>query len=343
MSKFTDAAATMYGLSVAGMEEASRLGLRDTDVDHLFLALVTSEQAAGQVLRGAGITLAAAREAVAAQHAEQLRALGVDHEPPAPGPIVFHETGGYEWTDRAQEVFKRSGSKGNDGGSIAVLRALLDEPSGLIEAVLSRLGVSGGELLARADAAERIPSFGGVSRPSRGPLSRSTTAFVPAPVGDVWELLADPRRMPEWDLMLGVVDVPGGAGEGAPRVGDVWGASLATHAPDGKPFKQRPGMQRASIELLASDERELISWRVQYPGNPRANSRRTTIALAPAAGGTQLGISFEWEPVARRRAPSLAKRAQRLLMRPAMRFAVWMQTAQIGSGISRVFRSTPGG
>ena len=240
MSKFTDAAATMYGLSVAGMEEASRLGLRDTDVDHLFLALVTSEQAAGQVLRGAGITLAAAREAVAAQHAEQLRALGVDHEPPAPGPIVFHETGGYEWTDRAQEVFKRSGSKGNDGGSIAVLRALLDEPSGLIEAVLSRLGVSGGELLARADAAERIPAFGGVSRPSRAPLSRSTTAFVPAPVGDVWELLADPRRMPEWDLMLGVVDVPGGAGR-VPR-------ALATYGVPVSPLTHPTGSRSSSAK-----------------------------------------------------------------------------------------------
>lgn len=49
MSKFTDAATTSHTLSVAAMEEASRFGQRSTDIDHMFLALVVSEQVAGQV------------------------------------------------------------------------------------------------------------------------------------------------------------------------------------------------------------------------------------------------------------------------------------------------------
>src|SRR5690606_16041423 len=68
MSAFLNTAATMQTLSVAGMEEASRDGRREGDLEHVLLALVLSEQSAGQVLRGLGITLDAARLAVREQH-----------------------------------------------------------------------------------------------------------------------------------------------------------------------------------------------------------------------------------------------------------------------------------
>ncbi|NNV08857.1 Clp protease, partial [Geobacillus sp. MMMUD3] len=95
MSRFTDSASTSYSLSITAMEEASRVGQREADIDHLFLALTVSEQTAGQVLRSLGITIDDAREAVAAQHAEQLAGLGIRMDPPEPGRIVFHETEGY--------------------------------------------------------------------------------------------------------------------------------------------------------------------------------------------------------------------------------------------------------
>ncbi|STX14066.1 Uncharacterised protein [Kytococcus sedentarius] len=40
MNKLVRAAQTSQSLSLAAMEEASRLGLREADIDHLFLALV---------------------------------------------------------------------------------------------------------------------------------------------------------------------------------------------------------------------------------------------------------------------------------------------------------------
>ncbi len=107
MSKFTDAAATSHTLSIAAMEEASRVGQRTADIDHLFIALVLNEQTAGQVLRSLGITLSAARDAVDKQHAEQLAALGVQAVA-EPGKIVFHETRGCEWQERAVELIRRA-------------------------------------------------------------------------------------------------------------------------------------------------------------------------------------------------------------------------------------------
>ncbi|KAM9863916.1 SRPBCC domain-containing protein [Leucobacter sp. BZR 635] len=339
MSKFTASAATMYSLSLAGMEEASRTGLRDADLEHLLLALTMTEQDAGKVLRGAGVTLEVTREAVAEQHAEQLRALGVDHEPPQPGPIVFHETGGYEWTDRAQDVWKRASKNGLSGDASAVLRALLEEPSGLIEAVLERLGVTSGELLARLAAAERIPSFGEAPRPARGPYSRSLSSFVPAPIESVWALLADPARMPEWDELIGVVHLPDELGERALQSGDAWGAEVVTHFPNGKPNKQPSARRRLRIELLAFDEPGLISWQLTFPAEPTLNARRITISLEPAAGGTQLRVTFEWVPAAQRRRVTPVRRVQRFLLKPATSFAVWLQATRVGSGISRALRS----
>lgn len=332
MIKLIRAAATSHTLSLAAMEEASRQGIRDADIEHLFLALVINEQIAGQVLRSLRITLDATRDAVVAQHAAQLETLGIVADPPSPGRIVFHETDGYDWTNRAVEVIKRAGSGGNNGDSAAVLRALLAEPSGMIEAVLQRLGVARGEVIARLDEAERIPAHDSPQLRTTGHLSGAGTAFVPAPVEDVWALLASPERMPEWDPTFG--HVKRDDAEIPPRPGDTWAGRTRTHRPDGKPFKTREGLQRQRIELLAKEERSLIAWRFTYPDEPRANSRHLTIALEPAAGGTQLGITFAWElNPARRRRPFPG-----FIVKPLYRFAIWMQLTQIGSSIGRVFR-----
>src|SRR5690606_41760640 len=92
MSRFLSMAATMQTLSLAAMEEASREGRREADIEHLLLALTLNEQTAGQVLRRKGVTLEAVRTAVAAQHARQLSSLGVTTDAGQPGRIGFHET-----------------------------------------------------------------------------------------------------------------------------------------------------------------------------------------------------------------------------------------------------------
>lgn len=195
MSRISAAAATSHTLSVTAMEEASRLGQHQADIDHLLLALVVSEQVAGQVLRSFGVTLDAARQAVDAQHAEQLASLGVRTEMPTPGRITFHETGSCEWGPRAQEVIKRSAEGKNRGDAAAVLRELLAESSGLIEAILHRLSTTPQEVAARLDEVVRHPAQPQhASDPST--LSGVSESFAPAPMERVWELLADPTRMP---------------------------------------------------------------------------------------------------------------------------------------------------
>lgn len=331
MSKLTRMAATAQALSIAAMEEASRRGHREADIDHLFLALVINEQITGQVLRGMGISLDAARDAVTAQHAAQLASIGITTEVSGEGRIVYHKTGGYQWSSRALDIINRASKGGSNGDAAAVLRELLAEPSGMIEELLRRLDTSPAAALARLDEAERLPTHA-LQRPAdAGALSGFTETFVPAPVEAVWALLADAERMPEWEPGTGSVETVDDTA--SPRPGDTWVSHGHTHRPDGKPLKVRPDLHRQQVELLVADEGSLIAWRFAYPDAARANSRRITISLEPAAGGTQLGITFAWERNRKRRRTVLG-----LLLRPLQRLAIWLQVSQVGGGISRAFR-----
>lgn len=326
MSRFTQAAATMHTLSLAAMEEASRLGVHDADIDHLLLALTIDADTGGQVLRRAGIRLDAARAAVEAQHAGQLLAMGIDAPAVGPGRIVFHETDGYDWTERALAVLRAASQGGRRGDSAAVLRALLGEPSGLIAAILGRLAVTEDDLTAQLDEVEgtaRSP------RPGRKPAARGITGsrsmFVPAAEAEVRAVLADAERLPEWEQSVAAV-LP--AGEDGP-----WEAFAPTTAPDGRPLRRKPEFHRLCV-MREEEESGALTWRFEYPDAPHANPRVLTMALEPAAGGTQLRATMTWET--RPRGP--VRRVLRTPLLPLWRGLVFIQLVQVESGISRIFR-----
>lgn len=353
MSKFTRSADASHRLSLAAMEEASRVGLRTADIEHLLLALVIDRDRAGSVLRSHGLTLDATRAGIAAQHAAHLAVIGVSAQGPEAGRIVFHETDGYAWSDRAQRIFSSANRRGRSGDAVAVLRELLAEPSGFIEAVLTEVGASRaaieGDLAALDDPAARAavpaPPTAGAARRGTDPLAGTTEAFVPAPLAEVWALLSDPARMPEWQPSVASVSVhpePAAGGSAEPRASDergtIWSARATTTRPDGSELRVGEAFRRLRVELLLHDPERRITWRLAFPDAPQANTRAFDIRLATEAGGTRLRIDFAWERPAegvRRRAlgPLLG-----VLLRPAHRLLVWVQLSQLVSSISRVFR-----
>lgn len=331
MSKLTDVAATSHTVSVTAMEEASRLGMRTADIDHMLLALTVNEQVAGQVLRSLGVTLGAAREAVAAQHAEQIAALGIRTEAPEPGRITFHETGVGEWSERAIDLIKRSAQGKKRGDAAALLRELVAEPSGFIDAILHRLGTTPGDVIDRLDVADR-PEAAAARAEDPDAISGSSTCFIPASIPEVWGLLADPSRMPIWEPTVGRVDdVPGHA-----RVGASWGAGPSTVQSGSKPARIRPGTESMRVEILACAQQQLLEWRLSWPDAPKTNMKRTRVELEPAAGGTQLRLVLAWERSTAR--AGRRPRLRRWLLRPLHRFALWIQLNQLGASISRAFR-----
>jgi uncharacterized protein YndB with AHSA1/START domain len=326
MSKFVRIAQTSQALSLTAMEEASRQGLRQADLEHLFLALVLSDQPAGEVLRELGISIDVARRAVEDQHAAQLASLGIHTELPEPGRIVFHETDGYEWSKRASDLIARASGKGLDGSAAAVLRELVIEPSGLIAELLRHVGTTPADVVDRLD---RLPAPPERREPAheKGRAVGSSDTFVPGPIEHVWEFLADPARVPEWAPGIGSVDLTD-----ADTPGTVWTGYAPTSRPDGKPVRLKEEFRRRGLQLLDARHPDRVAWRFTSPDTAKSRPIVTEFALTPVAGGTQVTITTSW---------SRHQGWRRLLgfpLRPAQRFLIWITLFQIGGAISRAFR-----
>lgn len=328
MSKFIRIARTSQTLSLAAMEEASRTGLREADIDHLFLALVINDQTAGRALRSAGIDIEAARAAVEEQHEEQLASLGVRGGLPAAGPIVFHETSGYDWSRRASDLLARAGGRGRSGDAAAVLRELVAEPSGLIDSILHRLHTTRDAVI---DELGRLEASDAASSPTplrKGSARGTTEAFIPAPSEEVWAFLTDPLRVPDWEAGIGTID-----DDHQERIpGSTWQGHVRTHRPDGRPLKVRARFRRRSIEFVEANHPHRVAWRFGYPDAPRNPSVLTEFALASATGGTQVRITTTWSR------PQGWRRIVTAPLRPAWAFLTWISRFQIASAISREFR-----
>lgn len=324
MSRFLNAATTMQTLSLAAMEEASRQGRTEADIEHLLLALTLTHQPAGGVLRSMGVTLDAARVAVDAQHSAQLGALGIRVDQGGPGRIVFHETSGYDWTDRANAIVGRSTEGAGKGTASDVLRGLLAEPSGLITEILARLDTTPDDVLARLDEADNAPAPAPKRAAPGDAFSQRFEAFIPAPIEDVWDLLADTERMPQWCPLFATVEPTADDG--------VWVGHAPTQRPDGKPIKTKEKYRSRVIEAIESAAPSRLVWRMEHTDAPRSVLNPLEIDLAPAPGGTQVQISTSWP----RRTGW--RRITSFVMRPATRFLIWVTLLQIGSGISRSFR-----
>jgi len=179
------------------------------------------------------------RQACAAQHSEQLTALGVSSGAPPAGPIVFHKTAGYERSKRAVEVLKRAVDKKNRGGASAVFRELTAEPSGLIVNLLERLGTSSSEVCTQLDAVDGLLQHSPSG--SSDELSSFTEVFVPAPPHEVWALLADPDMMTRWEPSVGTVALTGDPAESPTSVGSTWVIHARETYTDGKPIRVKGG------------------------------------------------------------------------------------------------------
>ena len=329
MSTFRAAAATMQQLSQAGMEEASRHGLRVGDLEHLFAALVLNDQLAGRALRTIGLSLEGVRDATHRMNAAHLQRLGVTTMTAEPQRIVFQETRGYEWTPRAMDVLTAAGGK-NAGDAEAVLRALLTEPSGLMDDLLAHLDTSADAVRTAlaAEAAQPTPLSNGTlkSPDKRGLL---VEIFVPAPSAAVWSLLADPARLPEWHYLIGSVEVDTAA-EIVPGV--IWAVLAPTHQPDGTPVRVKERFRRHQMQLLVMEQPNRISWRSSYPDFPRRRAIELSIQITAVAGGCQVLATSSGTPGPRWKTLLFSP------VRPLQRFLDWISLTQITAGISRAFR-----
>lgn len=322
MSRLSDVFVLGQQIGVQALEETSRYDLPQVDIDHVLLALLVGGGPAGEVLRGQGLTLDAARRATEQVRAQHIARLGI--VPPAadPRPIRDPSLDDIDWTRRALDVV----SSNEDRTDLGLLAGLLDEPSRLAVEVLGAAGIDPDAV--RVALAQARASAG--PRPPAGPTDPdwpavTHTGFAPAPVEEVWALVADPMRRPEWDTSVGTVR-PAGPG--------LWKMTAAMVRPDGRAVRRRPDYRRTHLRLIAYEANELVGWEVTMPDRPgvRPSRHRVSVRLRPGSGGTSVDLALSWP---RRTGWG---RVRQTSLRPAHRAVAMLTLLQYATGISRTLR-----
>jgi len=219
MSRYVDLMSRTQRLLVTAGEEASRFGLPDADIDHLFLAVLLSDSTAGEALRRSGITLDTARDAVARYHTCQLQSLGLttslpEHDSVAKSP----QPQGSNWTHRTQIVLNSVKLKDSDELEAQVLRNLLNEPSGVIAGILESLEVTPARIDAELATLTAPPAHN--SAHSADSPEAAEHFYIPAAPDPVMRFLLDPNNMKFWGPQYAVVEFHGDPHN--PLPGDTW-------------------------------------------------------------------------------------------------------------------------
>ncbi|WP_216388009.1 SRPBCC family protein [Arcanobacterium phocae] len=327
MTKIPSSLLTLQKLTQAAITEASHSQQSTLGVEHLFLALTTHEQIAGQVLRTYGITLETARHAVATQQADDLTSLGINLTPSTPSTHL-PKTMNYSWSEPALEIIQRASKDKEREGTSALLHELVREPSGFIEQILHRFGTSAEQIIEHLDDFEHSTNADPHPKHSHEPranhqLSATTESFIPAPLDQVWELLANPAHMPRWiPAVASVTSAPANLHVGASW--EMQSPELATN----RKIRQSPP-HTIHAQLTAFTNQQTIEWQFSLPEIRRANQRVVHIELEPAAGGTQLFISIGYIPTSATRRRSALRR----ILRPLHRYVCLLQGQQISQSI----------
>jgi len=322
MSKLGDLFVLGQQLSISAKEEASRYDLPQIDVDHLLLALLVSGGPAGELLRDFGVTLTDARRATEQVRTEHIARLGILSPTVSPRPIRDPSLGDSDWSPRALKVM----SGPAEGGELALLARLLDEPSSLAAAVLTEVGVDLSALrVGLIDRQAASPSEPNGATADPGWRSVRHASFAPAPVADVWALVADPLRRPEWDTTIGTV-IPLGP--------DRWELQAASVRPDGRPVRLYRNYSRWHYRCTAYEREEWVEWEIDLPDRRRNQPvrHRFSIHLRPVSGGTALELTLRWP----RRGGWSGLR--QIALGPAHRAVGTVTLVQYAAGISRTLR-----
>jgi hypothetical protein len=245
-----------YLLMTAATDEAARAGHGEVDVDHVLLALLVTGGASTTLLSRAGLRLAAARAALAEVQREDLSSLGVTT--PVPPPPAGHTygvgTAALPWSDRARRALTPLTEGPSD---TAVLAAILSDEHGPARRLLEQAEIAATAVLAAALAPVDPAGADRAAPDGSRHWTSSHTRAVAVPRADLWRVVRDPRRRPEWDDSVAGVQIRDA------RCFETLDAVAGTLAGPGRPIDD-PGLV-STHRVTELTEGRLVEWETRYP------------------------------------------------------------------------------
>lgn len=161
------------------------------------------------------------------------------------------------------------------------------------------------EELTRVEASHNAGKKPSTRRP--GEMTAATRVFTPTDITEVWALLSDPTRIPEWEPAIGAVE----ASKLTPSSDATWIAFARTTRPDGRPLRVSRKFRHVTVQMVEAVELARVVWGFAYPDALGSRPVRIEVDLSPATGGTDVAIVLSW----RKR-----NGVKRLSARPSYRF-----------------------
>ncbi|WP_369131950.1 Clp protease N-terminal domain-containing protein [Modestobacter sp. I12A-02662] len=305
-----------YYVLLAADEEAARAGHAEVDVHHLLLGLLVTGGASARVLSAAGLQLGGAREAQVAVQQADLAALGVTATvPPVPRSRTYAAgTAGLRWSDRARRALADLPDGAPD---TRLLTALLADGRGPARRLLDRAGVDAAAVLAAIGTVEADVDRVG---PPEGGWTATHAQTVAVPRADVWAVVADPHRRPDWDDTVERVRRVHG------RSFEALDAIARTLSRTGEPVED-PGLISTHV-LTAVEEGRVLEWEVRYPA--RGHTEWLRVELADDGAGCRIGLRHRNGAVGSRLRPLAALGAWSMRARLRLLTQAVAQTAAAG-------------
>jgi uncharacterized protein YndB with AHSA1/START domain len=313
-------------VSILADDEQRRSGHPEIDVEHLFLALVSIGGSVTDALGDRGVTLATARDAFERLHAHRLSSLGIVLPAARAGTRRIPEgnaRGGFVYREGVRKILELASNQSHQ--DVALLTALIEEPSAHIDEVLQELGVDADELVLSASQM--------AGRADRREPSTEYRRFVAAAPDTVWAMVSDPDRWMEWNAFE--------FDRAEPDENGIVKALLLDRQPNGRATRVRPEFRISEFVISRFEPPRLIQWERSFPGTGQPATQSLRLSIAPDNSGTELTLSFHHTgPTSGQR--SLATWALRPLAKLARPLVVRAHLRRKADNISRALRQQPG-
>jgi uncharacterized protein YndB with AHSA1/START domain len=312
-------------MSVLAEDEQRRSGHPEIDVEHLFLALVSIGGPVTDALTDRGVSLVTAREAFEQLHAHRLSSLGIvapRTENSSPRIPEGNTRGGFVYRAGVRKTLEFAA--GQPSPDVALLTALINEPSAHIAEVLHELGVEPDRLALSATQ--------DTGRADRSERSTEYRRFIAASPASAWAMVSDPSRWLEWNgFEFGRADTDE---NGVVR------ATVRDRQLDGRATRVKPEFGISEFVISRFEPPQLIQWERSFPGTGKPSTQSLRLSLQPQRSGVELTLSFlDSGPTSGPKSPAywllrpLAKLAHPLVVRAHLRGKA--------DNISRALRQQP--
>ncbi|MDO4820943.1 MAG: Clp protease N-terminal domain-containing protein [Rothia sp. (in: high G+C Gram-positive bacteria)] len=318
--------ADYLALITTARTSAATRGSTLIDAQDLLIALTLDPGAVGATLRKQGLTHHKVEAALSSLEHSLLASLGI-HQAPARHPLP--DLADFTFTERAQKFLQQAPTPQ------ALALALLDEPTGIIQEVVTTCGLTTEMIrqslknLGTSTLSDAPQAPADEADPRR--LSSTRTVFIPVEIEKVWDLIKEPQELARWVPAIDLV-------EPNPTDG-VW-LGYTTELDQVKKFgRVHQESQTRSIrqtKLSQSQSTYRVAYELGFPHQPKFNTQLIEVTLNPQESGTLVQVTSGWLRAPEANLPRNIRWLRRPLgatLRPATRWVATLQAETLAGQI----------